>query len=171
MVVAVPAERADELSSDLSDERVAVVVGGDVRQASVAAALDQIDSPIVLVHDAARPFIEDEVVDDLLNALQTNDGAIPVVAVAETLKETRDGVIGQTIDRSALALSQTPQAFHTEVLRKAHARAQADGFESTDDAELVERYGGSVATVPGTRRNIKITYPEDLALAEALMRS
>ncbi|MDQ4095534.1 MAG: 2-C-methyl-D-erythritol 4-phosphate cytidylyltransferase [Actinomycetota bacterium] len=172
VVIAAPADRTEWLREQVASVRgVDVVEGGAVRQASVAAGLDVIRTPVVLVHDAARPFIEEEVVDALLAALRDRDAAIPVIPVGETLKEARSGVIRRTIDRSTLVLSQTPQAFHTETLRAAHERARSEGYESTDDAELIERYGGRVATVAGTRRNIKITYPEDLSLAEAMMRS
>ena len=147
------------------------MAGGRTRQASVAAGLARIESPVVLVHDAARPFLEEGVLDVLLIALREHDAAIPAIPVGETLKETNGGLVRRTVDRSALVLSQTPQAFHTPALRDAHERARMDGFESTDDAELIEHYGGRVAIVPGSRKNIKLTYPEDFALAEAMINS
>ena len=172
VVIAAPLDRVESLRESVSDmPNVEVTAGGAIRQASVAAGLARIETPVVLVHDAARPFLEEDVVEALLGALRDHDAAIPAIPVGETLKEMRSGLVRRTVDRSALVLSQTPQAFHTDALRAAHDRARADGYESTDDAELIERYGGRVATVPGTRRNIKITYPEDLSLAEAMMRS
>lgn len=172
MVIAAPSDRVEWVRAQVaSTAGVEVVAGGAIRQASVAAGLERVTTPIVLIHDAARPFLDEEVLEALLAALVEHDAAIPVVSVGETLKKAHDGVVRRTVDRTGLVVSQTPQVFHTETLRAAHARARADDYQSTDDAELIERYGGRVATVPGSRRNIKITYPEDLALAEAMMRS
>ena len=150
---------------------VDVVEGGETRQDSVAQGLAKIATPRVVVHDAARPFVDQNTVESAVGALDEADAAVPVVPVPETIKRIAGTRVSETVDRSDLTLAQTPQAFRTEVLRSAHARARTDGFVATDDAQLVERYGGVVAVVSGSRRNIKVTYPEDFALAEALMRS
>ena len=149
---------------------VDVVEGGETRQDSVGNGLAHVATSRVVVHDAARPFFEQEIVDATLRALDEADAAVPVLPIPETVKKVDGSFVSVTVDRSDLALAQTPQAFRTDVLRAAHTRARAEGFVGTDDAQLVERYGGDVAVVPGSRRNIKVTYPEDFALAEAMMR-
>jgi 2-C-methyl-D-erythritol 4-phosphate cytidylyltransferase len=87
----------------------------------------------------------------------------------ETLKRAEGGRVVETVDRSAIWKAQTPAAFRTAVLRDAHQRAATEGFVGTDEAQLIERYGGSVGIVPGSRRNLKITWAEDFELAEALL--
>ena len=154
-----------------SSEDVEVVTGGATRQESVANGLERITTATVLVHDAARPFVEPPVVDSLLVALASADAAVPIVPVDETLKEVDGSNVTRTIDRSSLALAQTPQAFDSEILRRTHDRARTQGYQATDDAELIERYGGTVSVVRGSRRNIKLTYAEDFALAEAMIAS
>lgn len=171
-MLVVPSERvgwAREQTRARSD--VEVVAAGEVRQESVANGLEKVSSSTVLIHDAARPFIDRGVLDALVDALARYDAAIPAVPVDETVKETNGSSVVRTVDRSQLVLSQTPQAFHTVTLRRVHERARTDGYTSADDAELIERYGGTVGVVPGSRNNIKLTYPEDFALAEALISS
>ena len=130
-----------------------------------------VSTDIVLVHDAARPFVEGKFVEELLNVLDGADGVIPVVPVGETLKEL-DGIdVVRTLDRTRHWLAQTPQLFRTESLRRAHEKARADEFAGTDDAQLIEMSGGTVRTVPGSRRNIKVTYPEDFELAQRMLDS
>ena len=172
MILVVPAgsvDRAEALTNER--ERVVVVEGGSTRQESVANGLRHADTANVLVHDAARPFIEAALVQRLVDALGSSDGVIPVLPVGETVKEIAGSRVVGTVDRSDLALSQTPQLFRTEPLRRAHERAADEGYMSTDDAELIERYEGDVATVPGSRRNIKLTYAEDFELAESMLGS
>jgi 2-C-methyl-D-erythritol 4-phosphate cytidylyltransferase len=143
------------------------VTGGATRADSVAAALAEVpeESLVVLVHDAARPLVGDAVVERLLGPLGEGfDGAVPVLAVADTLKRVRDGVVRETVDREGLVAAQTPQAFLTDVLRRAFA---GDRSEATDCASLVERTGGRVAVVDGDPRLLKVTTPADLALVES----
>ena len=170
MVLVVPDGRV-ELARELVGEGtpVEVVTGGATRQESVARGLEVIATPAVLVHDAARPFVEPEIVEAVLRALDSADAGIPVVPVDETIKEVDGADVVRTMDRSSLVRSQTPQAFDADVLRHAHARARAEDYHATDDAELVERYGGKVKVVRGSKSNIKLTYPEDFALAEAMI--
>lgn len=148
-----------------------VVEGGASRQDSVANGLRSVQDDFALVHDAARPFVDPEMIRALLEAIDEADGVVPVVPVGETIKEIAGGDVARTIDRRNLFLSQTPQLFRTDALRRAHESAQADGFVGTDDAQLVERNGGTITTVPGSRRNIKLTYPEDFVLAERMVAS
>jgi 2-C-methyl-D-erythritol 4-phosphate cytidylyltransferase/2-C-methyl-D-erythritol 2,4-cyclodiphosphate synthase len=120
----------------------------------------------VLVHDAARPVIPRGTIPALLAALQAHAGAIPAQPVADTLKRVAHGVIEATVPREGLFRAQTPQAFRFEALRAAHA---ARTGAVTDDASLLEALGQAVAIVPGSERNVKITWPEDLARVEADM--
>lgn len=144
---------------------------GAERQQSVANALaalnDWDDDALVLVHDAARPGMNAEVIDRLLAALQSAGAAIPTLPVPDTLVEQAHHEAGEVVDRSALARVQTPQAFHLGTLRRAHAEAVEAA--ATDDAQLVRRLGVSVATVPGDARLHKLTYAEDMAILEGLL--
>ena len=146
---------------------VACVTGGETRAESVAAALAEVpeEALVVVVHDAARPLLDDAVVERLLVPLGEGfDGAVPVLPVADTLKRVRDGAVLETIDREGLVVAQTPQAFLAPALRRAFAR---DLSGVTDCASLVERAGGRVAVVAGDPRLLKVTTPEDLALVES----
>jgi 2-C-methyl-D-erythritol 4-phosphate cytidylyltransferase / 2-C-methyl-D-erythritol 2,4-cyclodiphosphate synthase len=145
------------------------VPGGATRQDSVRAGLEALapHAPdIVLVHDAARPFIPPGTIPALLAALQQVPGAIPALPVADTLKRVRQGIITETVPRDGLYRAQTPQAFHFRALLEAHRSAPPG---ATDDAALLEAAGESVAIVPGAPENIKLTYPEDLARLERIM--
>lgn len=148
----------------------AVVTGGATRQASVRAALTLVpaEAGAIVCHDAARPFATPELFASVLAALVDADGAVPVVPVPDTVKRVADGLVLGTEPREVLALAQTPQAFRAAALREAHARAERDGVEVTDDAAALERAGFRVRTVPGDPANFKITTPEDLARAEAI---
>ncbi|MFM7422907.1 MAG: 2-C-methyl-D-erythritol 4-phosphate cytidylyltransferase, partial [Alphaproteobacteria bacterium] len=146
-----------------------VVAGGATREDSVRAGLVAIaaEAPdYVLVHDAARPVIPKGTIPALLAALEHHQGAIPAQPVADTLKRAVGGVIEATVPREALFRAQTPQAFRYQALSAAHA-ARAGAV--TDDASLLEALGQPVAIVPGSERNVKITWPEDLARVEAEM--
>ena len=146
-----------------------VVSGGVTRQASVAIALKQVTHSRVVVHDGARPFIDADIVRRVLAALERAQGAVSAVPVDETVKRVHDHLVAETVDRATLWRAQTPQAFHTADLRRAHEKAAAEGFVGTDDAQLIERYGGRVAVVRGSRRNVKLTYADDFKVAEALI--
>ena len=146
-----------------------VVAGGATRAASVRAGLAAVpgDVGIIVIHDAARPLASPQLFASVVAAVRSGDaaGVIPVVPVSDTLKRVEDGIVVATVDREGLVSVQTPQAFVAEALRSAHR----DGGEATDDAGLLEAAGLSVATVEGDLRNLKLTRPEDLVLAEALM--
>jgi len=147
-----------------------VVVGGETRQASVRAALGSgaASGEILVCHDAARPFASPALFGAVIGALAGADGAVPVLPLVDTVKRVRDGFVTATESRDGLVVVQTPQAFRAEALREAHARADRDGVELTDDAGALERAGYRVAAVPGEASNFKITTPEDLARAEAI---
>jgi 2-C-methyl-D-erythritol 4-phosphate cytidylyltransferase len=146
------------------------IPGGPRRRDSVAEGLKRVpeDATYVLVHDAARPLASVELTRRVIDRLVMGDadGAIPVVEVRDTLKQVEEHTVTATVDRSRLAAAQTPQGFRAESLRSAHDEI---GGDVTDDASLVEQWGGTVVTVAGDPHNLKITYPDDLAVARALL--
>jgi 2-C-methyl-D-erythritol 4-phosphate cytidylyltransferase len=154
------------LTASLKD--VAVVTGGATRSDSVRAGLAAVaaDAEIIVVHDAARPLAGLPIWSAVLGAVAGGaDGAIPVVAVGDTIKSiSPDGALA-TVDRTSLRAVQTPQAFRADLLRQAHA----GGGQATDDATLVEAVGGRVVLVDGDPINAKITVPTDLVVAAALL--
>lgn len=148
----------------------AIVGGGKERQHSVYNGLRAIkNSDIVLIHDGARPFVTIELIHQLVNEAKEHGAAIPAVRVKDTVKKVRDQFVEETVERSSLWAVQTPQAFHVSLVLRAHEQAQKDGYIGTDDASLVERIGGKVKIVEGDYRNIKLTTPDDLLFAEAIL--
>jgi 2-C-methyl-D-erythritol 4-phosphate cytidylyltransferase / 2-C-methyl-D-erythritol 2,4-cyclodiphosphate synthase len=146
------------------------VAGGDSRVVSVRAGLDALalaDDEPVLIHDGARPFLTPSHVDSLLAALQHSDGALPALPVADTLKRADGGIVKATVERAGLWRAQTPQAFRYAEIVAAYA-AWPGPDEPTDDAAVVERRGGRIALTPGDPRLMKLTYPEDFAMAEMM---
>ena len=147
------------------------VDGGETRADSVRNGLSALSGPadqVVMIHDAARPMLSRAVIDRLLTALQTADGAMPALPVADTIKRGADGAITETVDRVDLWRAQTPQAFRLDRLLAAWSRWPSDETP-TDDASVVERDGGRVALVEGEARLMKLTFPEDFQMAEALI--
>jgi 2-C-methyl-D-erythritol 4-phosphate cytidylyltransferase len=157
------------LAEELGAGKVsACVAGGETRAESVRIGVREVpaEAAVVLVHDAARPLVPPEVIDRVLTALGDGwDGAVPAVAVSDTLKRAVNGEVVETVDRSNLYVAQTPQAFVATALRS----ALADGVSATDCAALVEARGGRVAVVDGDARLLKVTTAGDLALVEALL--
>ena len=153
----------------------AIVAGGAERQHSVLNGLRAIDGTpddaVVLIHDGVRPFVPVSVLEKAIHVAAEHDGALVAVPAKDTVKVVADGIIRGTPPREQLWLAQTPQAFRYGVIRAAHEIADAEGFLGTDDASLVERLGKDVHVVMGDYRNIKITTPEDLILAEAFIKS
>jgi 2-C-methyl-D-erythritol 4-phosphate cytidylyltransferase len=152
----------------LGDPVAAAVPGGDTRSDSVRSGLRAIpeDAAVVVVHDAARPLATSALFDAVVAAVRSGaDAAVPGLFVADTLKRVRDERVVETVDRSELVAVQTPQAFRASMLRAAHAGSD----DATDDAALVEAVGGRVVVVPGEPRNLKITTPDDLLVAAALL--
>lgn len=147
------------------------VLGGDTRQASVLALLRATDADVVLIHDAARPFLPTRVIRDLLAAVQDTGAATAALPVADTLvRADPAGGWGTLTPREGLWAVQTPQAFRRAALIAAHEAALADGHAATDDAGLIARAGQPVALVPGDARLLKVTTPGDLLIAQALAR-
>ena len=135
------------------------------------AALELVDSGTVVVHDAARPLVPVSLFEAVIEALSDADGAVPGVAVDETLKRVHGGLVEETVARDCLYRVQTPQAFRTAALKEAHERAEQDGFEATDDAQLLERMGYRVHLVDAGAPNPKLTHPHDFELAEMMLRT
>ncbi len=154
-------------------EKVSVVEGGDTRQESVSNALKMLpadEEDIVLVHDAVRPLIDPDIIERTIESVERHQAAIVAVPAIDTIKQverTADGaIITSTIPRERIVLAQTPQGFRFRILRRGFEAAETDGFIGTDEASLVERLGIEVAVVQGSPRNLKITQPGDLPLAE-----
>ena len=149
-----------------------VATGGDHRQDSVLAGLCSLEPApdIVAIHDAARPLVSAALIERTVKACVECGAATSAVPVSDTIKEADEaGFVGATPDRSRLYATQTPQVFRYDLILEAHQRAQTNGLLVTDDAALVERLGHPVKIVEGERANIKITVPEDMAMARALL--
>ncbi len=146
-----------------------VVEGGDKRQTSVLNGLRFAqDSDFVVIHDGVRPLVKASVISGSIEKAKLYGSAIAACPVRDTVKKS-DGFIVGTLPREDLWLAHTPQTFRTSLILEAHEKALADGFTGTDDASLVERLGLKVAIVPDSDYNIKITSPQDLAVAEKLL--
>ena len=153
------------------DKVLAVLIGGSSRQESVEIGLGALssDMKLVAVQDGARPLITDAVIDRTVRAAHTYGAAAPAVPVKDTIKEVRGGIVMSTPQRSTLRAVQTPQVFDVDLLKGALKKAKDDAAEVTDDCSAVERMGMSVKIVEGDERNIKVTTPMDLKIAENLL--
>jgi 2-C-methyl-D-erythritol 4-phosphate cytidylyltransferase len=173
--VVAPADMERFRSLDLSHipKLAGAVEGGAERQDSVAAGLASLASgvEIVAVHDAARCLVGPEEVSRVIAAAREHGAAILAQPVRDTIKRVREGFVSETPPREECWAAQTPQVFRVEILREAMAKARAEGVIGTDDAQLVEQLGLPVRIVEGGPRNLKITLPEDLALAEMWLKS
>ena len=183
LVVVTAPERIDALRDApwLPPSVVAVVSGGDRRQASVAAGLAELDrldragdgptdDRVVLVHDGARPLVSPTLVEAVAEAAAAHGAAIPVVAIGETVKRIEDGRVAATLDRATLATAQTPQGVRRSILRAAFERFAASGPDTfTDEAALLEACSIPVHVIDGDPGNVKVTLPADLARAEAVL--
>jgi 2-C-methyl-D-erythritol 4-phosphate cytidylyltransferase len=171
IVVAAPRESVDEVRKLVSaagfSKSVSVVQGGARRQDSVATAMQHMDpdTTIVAVHDAVRPFVSVEEIESVIHEAEKSGAAVLAIPIVDTVKQIRRDRIESTLTREHLVLAQTPQVFRAEVLRDAFERAKKDEYYGTDESSLVERMDHPVAIIRGSERNIKITRPDDLALA------
>jgi 2-C-methyl-D-erythritol 4-phosphate cytidylyltransferase len=165
-VVVVPPDWKQRVSCEtrtLWAGRVSVQAGGDQRQDSVKrglAALPSVD--IVLVHDAARPFVTTDLIQRVIDETRRSGACIPGLAVSQTVKEVAGSIVVRTLDRARLVLAQTPQGFRRDLLLKAFQQAEEDGFYGTDESILLERLGMPVTVVEGEPGNIKITFRNDV---------
>jgi len=165
-----------QLEKEGMADKVQVVQGGDHRQQSVANALASLKAApddIVLVHDAVRPFVDDEIIANVIREVEKHGAAIAGLPAVDTIKQVdraaEGAIITSTIPRERVVQAQTPQGFRYALIKRAFDSAIADGFTGTDEASLVERIGESVWVVMGSARNLKITTPGDMKLAEFLM--
>jgi 2-C-methyl-D-erythritol 4-phosphate cytidylyltransferase len=165
----------ERLAKDAADvkKKVELVVGGEHRQQSVEHALNAVsaaDDDVVLVHDAVRPLVTAEIIHEVIEAAKKYGAALAALPAVDTVKQverTAEGaIVKATIPRAGVVLAQTPQGFRYSVIKKAFDEATADGFMGTDEASLAERSGHEVFVVMGSPRNIKITNPGDMELAE-----
>jgi 2-C-methyl-D-erythritol 4-phosphate cytidylyltransferase len=170
-------ERLNKEAKDVLKKKIELVAGGEHRQQSVQHALNAISAApedVVLVHDAVRPLVTAEIINEVIQAAKKYGAAIAGLPAVDTVKQverTSEGaIVKATIPRAGVVLAQTPQGFHYSVIKKALDEASADGFTGTDEASLAERSGHQVAVVMGSPRNIKITNPGDLELAEFYLK-
>ncbi|HYH85087.1 MAG TPA: 2-C-methyl-D-erythritol 4-phosphate cytidylyltransferase [Pyrinomonadaceae bacterium] len=150
------------------------VAGGETRAESVWRGLQTLDETavgVVAVHDGVRPFVTPDEIDLVVREAETSGAAILAAPSVETIKEAEGGIVLRTLDRKKLWQAQTPQCFRYDLLRRAYEHALADGLDATDDSALVERLGAHVRIIEGGAHNIKITTPQDFALAELIVQS
>ncbi len=153
-----------------------VVAGGSERQYSITNVLQAMAerlSPedLVMIHDGARPLVDEALLERLIEGARRAEGVLPVTPVKDTIKKVIEGRVAETLDRSQLFAAQTPQTFRFGPILAAHRRALADNFLGTDDASLIEWMGGSVVTVEGKATNLKVTTPDDLVLLRAFLEA
>lgn len=175
VVVALGTEDAESPPGwlDQLDERIRLVSGGATRGDSVWAALEALPASVevVAIHDAARPLVTTEMIDRCLALLTTNRGVVVGWPAVDTLKEVDEtGRVLATPRRDRIWHAQTPQVFPRALISEAYRTAREAGVVDTDDSALVERLGGEVVMVPGSARNLKVTRPEDLPVAELLLK-
>jgi 2-C-methyl-D-erythritol 4-phosphate cytidylyltransferase len=177
VIVVTPGHRSDferALTKAFPSSEFTLIDGGTERQDSVRHGLDSLDpgSDVVVIHDAARPFVSTESIQASIAAAEEYGAATVAIPCIDTiLVANADQCLQETPDRSTLWACQTPQTFRVAVIRDAHAAAKRDAAILTDDASLVRRVGGVVRLVHGTASNFKITTPGDLALAECAVRN
>src|SRR5438309_11609034 len=177
VILVVPKEERERTLSEIIERYsikkvVKVVAGGATRQESVYHGLKETDpdAEVVVVHDAVRPFVTEDLIERSIEAAQKSGGAIVAIPMKDTPKQAGpDRQIQRTLDRTELWLAQTPQTFRRDLLLEAYEKAAIERLQATDDAALVERLGHKVGIVAGTWENIKITTPEDLVIAEAIL--
>lgn len=175
IILAIKSSEREEIQSFLREFNITkvstMVEGGSERQYSVAACMEAYkESGIVLVHDAARPFIRRSTIGKLVQTAADYGAAIAGVRAKDTMKLAEDGTITETVNRDKLWIVQTPQAFKYEVLDEASRKALKDNFIGTDESMLVERMGHQVRVVESTYDNVKMTTQEDLVFGEILLK-
>jgi 2-C-methyl-D-erythritol 4-phosphate cytidylyltransferase len=176
--IIVPLRKSDvaHLESLLEQEQLSNIVqlvpGGAHRQDSVYNGFKEIDddNAVVVVHDAVRPFVEVESIEAIIKEASEKGSAILAIPSVDTVKQIERNLVVATLPRDKIVLVQTPQAFRYAILREGFERAKMDHFHATDESSLVERLGYEVSVLRGSERNIKITKPADLPLAELFIR-
>lgn len=178
IVVLPDADIADGRTSVMAEaplnKEVTIVAGGKHRQTSVMNGLRSIPDKdgIVLIHDGVRPLITQMLISACIDGARKWGACIPAIEAFDTLKKVHpDGSIERTVPRQRIVMAQTPQAFRLALIRQAHETAVRHGWLATDDASLLEQMGAAVHVIEGSRHNLKVTRPEDLALAEVYLKS
>jgi 2-C-methyl-D-erythritol 4-phosphate cytidylyltransferase len=169
VIVPVPEKLLPQMKNTM---RVTFVAGGETRQQSVINGLAEAgEAELIAVHDAARPLFSSAMFHAVIVAARETGAALPVIPVSDTIHVMNDdATVAQTLERAMLGAAQTPQCFRAAILRDILARASSEGITGTDEAGLAVRFGYTVRGVPGDPRNLKITVPEDLELAESYLR-
>lgn len=172
-VLVVPKSAVDLIKKEVapyaSGDNIRVIAGGERRQDSVRFGVEAADgADVVVVHDAVRPFVRQEWISQVIDRCINNDGAIVALSVSDTLKKVVDGRISETIPRDNIWQAQTPQAFRRELLMEVYASVDWENVHVTDEAQLLEIVGKSVAIVPGISENFKITTQDDWSKAEVI---
>ena len=160
------------ISSLTLHKKIHLVAGGIERQDSVYRGIQAVSDQrceIVVIHDAVRPFVSSRMIEACVGEARVSGACIVGMPAMDTAKLVNSGQIERTLDRNAIWMAQTPQAFDLSLIRTAHEKARLERFMGTDDAMLVERLGRKIRIIPGSRLNMKITTPEDLALAEGII--
>jgi 2-C-methyl-D-erythritol 4-phosphate cytidylyltransferase len=150
--------------------KVAFVPGGRTRQKSVCNALERAASPIVIIHDCARPFVSTSVINRVYRGSLEHGACIAAIRPKDTIKLASNSMVERTVNRDQAFLAQTPQGFRLDIIRRAHSKARRDGFTGTDDCQLVERLGIKVAIVESEDLNFKLTTPLDIKIAKYLTK-
>ena len=173
IIVVARAQDIDIYSELLTDERISFVIGGATRQQSVKNAVETVDDAhLIVIHDGARPLIKCEDIEKTIRAAEEFSAAAVGVFVKDTIKIVdKQGFVESTPDRSTLFAVQTPQIFDFDLYKNAMKKADEQGLDFTDDCQLVELCGGKEKMVEGSYSNIKITTPDDIALAENLLKN
>jgi 2-C-methyl-D-erythritol 4-phosphate cytidylyltransferase len=148
-----------------------IIKGGQYRQDSVRMGLEAIEGScdLVMIHDGARPFVTIDIIERAIDATEIHSATVAAVPAQDTIKAVQGGVVSKTFSRGALWQIQTPQTFSYDLILRAHREALKDGYLGTDDASLVERLGHPVKVLMGSHRNLKVTTPEDLHIAKAML--
>lgn len=165
IIVVSSKEDLDAFKKLSTDPKITFVVGGKERQDSVRQGLTAVTEDLVLIHDGARPFLTKGAINDLITSLREVKASLLMVPCKDTIKEVKDGFVVKTLVRDTLMQAQTPQAFHTKVIKEAHQKAKENNYYGTDDCQLVEEFTNyAVKVILGDYNNKKITTPEDLKL-------
>ena len=172
IILVIPKSNQQKVQKEIKmkyGSQVGLVIGGPDRQDSVKNAIQNSNSKVdlVVIHDAARPFITKTLIEQCVSACETSDGAIIAMQPHDTIKLSNDNVVEKTIDRSIVWMAQTPQAFNKHKLLEAYSSSEFDDLVVTDESSLMEKLGYKIVIVPGTGKNFKITTPDDWERAEA----
>lgn len=148
-----------------------IVSGGERRQDSINNALSEVRGEIVLIHDAARPFVTPKIIEENIKSIDHFKGVVTGVPVKDTIKYVENGLVKETLNRQKLLSVQTPQTFRSHILKEAYGHMDSHQLSVTDDSSLLEMMGYDIGVVEGSYENIKITTIEDLRIAEEIIRS